>query len=228
MSSSSEGTVGSRDAAEEGEVSLVYGIFPGTATVSKLTFTKWSPLPSCPFRAFLPLSVRSFHPIEGRKDALANDPSNFIACPIVSMRSALVEGISNQPWTRWSFSESEGLRYKFCPALSLSSGGKVDQSTNLPSRAVLWKLNCVSCGHDAARFEAREGVNPCVARVPIVREETERCKVGFTTLSPLRFRALPSERGPAPAWRRRTRTWPSPLPLRPSPAFPGGTARGGL
>ena len=85
---------------------------------------------------------------------------------------------------------------------SLSSGGKVDQSTNLPSRAVLWKLNCVSCGHDAARFEARgsEGVNPCVARVPIVREETERCKVGFTTLSP--FASAPaasrgSEGGPA-------------------------------
>ena len=149
------------------------------------------------------------------------------------MRCTWVEGISNQPWTRWSFSESEGLRYKFCPALSLSSGGKVDQSTNLPSRAVLWKLNCVSCGRDAARFEARgsEGVNPCVARVPIVREETERCKVGFTTLSPFAsVRCMQRERG-REALRCAglvTRTWPSPLPLRTRAAFPGGTARGGL
>ena len=116
---------------------------------------------------------------------------------------------------------------------SLSSGGKVDQSTNLPSRAVLWKLNCVSCGRDAAWFEARgrEGVNPCVARVPIVREETERCKVGFTTLSPFASaRCMQRERG-REALRcagLATRTWPSPLPLRTRAAFPGGTARGGL
>ena len=110
---------------------------------------------------------------------------------------------------------------------SLSSGGKVDQSTNLPSRAVLWKLNCVSCGHDAARFEARgsEGVNPCVARVPIVREETERCKVGFTTLSPFASaRCKQRERGrpcAAPAWRRARGRAPS----RCVPAQPSQVAR---
>ena len=108
----------------------------------------------------------------------------------------------------------------------------MDNWTNPPtSHAVLWKLKRVSCNRDAAWFEAREGVNPCVARVPIVREETERCKVGFTTLSPFAsVRALRAE-GAREALRcagLATRTWPSPLPLRTRAAFPGGTARGGL
>ena len=66
-------------------------------------------------------------------------------------------------------------------------------------------------------------MNPCVARVPIVREETERCRVGFTTLSPFASaRCMPTEGG-RPCAGLATRTWPS--PSRCVPAQPSQVAR---
>ena len=105
----------------------------------------------------------------------------------------------------------------------------MDQSTNLPSRAVLWKLNCVSCGHDAARFEKKEeGSEP-------LRGASANCARGDRALQswlynafPPRFRALHADRGREALRRLGDAHVAEPLPLRTSAAFPGGTARGGL